>query len=115
MSYNMYYNNGNSDNIIKHEIDWNIDNLAIQNQLYIYWTVFSENTIWGSRIDPPVCPFWIESDSSITCNTIEAQKYDFNYLRAWSNNKYNASYADYPVIIKYNSTVQSTPPPLFDK
>lgn len=95
------------------EVDWNIDNQVMQNQLYILWTVFSENTIWGSRLDPPVCPFYIQSDSSIICDTVEAQKYDFNYLRAWFENKYSSSYGDYPVIIKYNSTIQSTPPPLF--
>lgn len=115
ISYNESYDNGNPNSIIKYEVDWNIDNQIMQNQLYILWSIFSENTMWGSRIDPPVCPFYTKSIIWFVCNSIEAQKYDFNYLRAWYNNKYDNSYADYPVIINYNSTVQSTPPPLFDK
>lgn len=112
ISYNEFYNNWES-GITAHEIDWNIDNSVMQNQLYIYWTVFSENTIWWSRKNPPVCPFWTSSISGFICDTIEAQKYDFNYLRAGIKNKYKSTYGDYPVIIKYNSAMQSTPPPLF--
>ena len=113
--YNDIYDNWDSDSIIKHEIDWNINNNILDNQLYIYWSVFTENTIWASRIDPPVCPFWT-TVQGITCNTIEAQKYDFNYLRTWLwvNPKFvPISWNNYPVVIKYNSSIQSTPPPLF--
>jgi len=115
--YNENYDNWSTDDIIKHEVDWNINNDILDNQLYIYWSVFSENTIWASRLDPPVCPFWT-SVQWITCNTIEAQKYDFNYLRTWLwvNPKYTGdpvTWLNYPIVIKYNSAVQSTPPPLF--
>jgi len=115
--YNINYDNGNSDTIIKHEIDWNINNDVLDNQLYIYWSIFTENTIWASRLNPPVCPFWTIVEW-ITCNTVEAQKYDFNYLRTWlwANPNYTGdpvTWLNYPIVIKYNSAVQSTPPPLF--
>ncbi|MFK7780300.1 MAG: hypothetical protein QM490_04055 [Candidatus Gracilibacteria bacterium] len=103
ISYNKFYG----------EIDGNIDSAVMQNQLYIYGTVFSENTIGGSRLNPPVCPFYTESIPDFDCDVIEAQKYDFNYLRAGFEDKYNDGYADYPIIIKYNSAMQITPPPLF--
>ena len=115
--YDEFYDNWVSDSIIKHEIDWNINTNALDNQLYIYWSVFSENTVWASRKNPPVCPFWTTTQG-ITCDTIEAQKYDFNYLRSWlgTNPKYTwdpNTWINYPVVIKYNPSIQSTPPPLF--
>ena len=115
-NYDNWYSWDNED-IIKHEIDWNINNEVLDNQLYIYWSVFSENTIWASRIDPPVCPFWT-TIQWIECTTIEAQKYDFNYLRTWlwDNPKYTwdlNTWLNYPIVIKYNSAIQSWPPPLF--
>ncbi|MDD2870388.1 MAG: hypothetical protein PHS49_00210 [Candidatus Gracilibacteria bacterium] len=97
------------------EIDGYVNKNQISNQLYILGTVFSENTIGGSRLDPPVCPFYTNSIEGFTCDSIEAQKYDFNYLRSGKNNKYNPAYPDYPIVIKYNPMIQSTPPPLFDK
>jgi len=104
------------------EIDWNINSTVIDKQLYIRWSIFSENTIWGSRIPIwdgwPVCPFYTESISWFVCDITEAQKYDLNYLRSWvgvSPNFTPSSWNNYPVIIKYNSRLQSTPPPLFEK
>ncbi len=114
ISYNTSYDNWNGDIIKKYEADWNIDDDLMKNQLYILWTVFTENTIWGSRLLPPVCPFWTEAES-IICDIVEAQKYDLSYLRVGVKNKYNNTYGDYPVIIKYNPNVQSWPPPLFSK
>jgi len=102
------------DDILKKETDWNISDTALQNQLYFYWSIFSDNTIWGSRLNTPVCPFWIELEWW-TCDLIRSQKYDLNYLRSWYITKYDNNYWDYPVIIKYNSVVQSGPPPLFEK
>ena len=101
-------------NDIDWEIDWSMGLNDMLNQLYIYWSIFSENTIWGSRKSPAVCPFWTESDWSIDCEE-DAQKYDLNYLRGWYNVKYDNSYGNYPIIIKYNPAVQNTPPPLFVK
>lgn len=117
ISYNLNYENWDIDLefITNHEIDWNVNNSLMENQLYIYWTVFSENVIWASRLNPPVCPFWVYSNNTISCNSIGAQRYDLFYLRSWFNNKYNSWYADFPIIIKYNSRLQQSPPPLFSK
>lgn len=82
----------------------------LSKQLYIYWTVFSNNTIGWSVQSPYLCPFYITS-----CTLDNAQKYDMNYLRRWYETKQSWSYADYPVIINYNSLIQITPPPLFEK
>jgi hypothetical protein len=108
------------------ELDSNTPNSTLANQLYIYGTVFSENTIWWSAKSPPDCPYYIEcSDVSV------AQKYDLNFLRSyrmrtdgttangWSNyfGVYDSSYQYYtfPLVIKYNSQIQILPPPLFGK
>lgn len=116
---------------------------ALANQLYIYGSVFSENTIGGaSDVHDLSCPFYI----SDACSESLAKKYDFNYLRRYilvseidtnGHNtwlmypNYNAAeaymwnisnqdtntqkpwYRVYPLIIEYNPAVQSSPPPLF--
>ncbi len=106
------------------------DSIAnFKNQLYIQGSLFSENTIWGSRANPLQCPYYI----TVACSQEEAQKYDLNYLRRYfrfdsnldsildtvANSWYSAiwisgNYLDYPVIIEYNSTIQTSPPPLFE-
>ena len=91
---------------------------VLKNQLYIHWSLFSENTIWWSRKNPPVCPFYKYSESGFNCNLDEAQKYDLNYLRRWTDgNNFNSTEEEsqYPVVIKYNPEVQISPPPLFTK
>ncbi len=56
-------------------------NIALlKNQLYIYGSILSENTIGGSRMSPVKCPGLV-STSCVT--TEEAQKYDLNYLRRY--------------------------------
>jgi len=120
--YNDIYDNWDTDDIIKHEVDWNINDNILNNQLYIYWSVFSENTIWWSRLDENndwifVCPYWTSLEN-IVCNTINSQKYDFNYLRKWlgiSPKFVPSAWPNYPVVIKYNSSIQSGPPPLFSE
>ena len=117
MSYNESFTSWNinwlsPDNILKHEVTRTINNSVMENQLYILWTVFSENTIWGSRLSPPVCPYYTSFDSSFVCSSLVAQKYDLNYLRSDYKNQVNP--LNYPIVIKYNSAVQSTPPPLFN-
>jgi len=104
----------------------NID--ALVNQLYIRGSVFSNNTIWWSRASPLICPYYIIS----TCTIVKAQTYDFNYLRryfrykdisgtmkvanSWKTSIWIAtSDKDYPVVIKYDSQIQTAPPPLFYK
>lgn len=112
------------------ELDGNTSFSTLKHQLYIYGTVFSENTIWGSVMSPVACPFYVIA----TCTQIEAQKYDLNYLRryylkdnnwdgdvddawdtpagGWATS--NTTYRKYPVVIEYNSKVQISPPPFFD-
>ena len=105
----------------------------LQNQLYIKWSIFSENTLWWSRKSPAECPYYITGTACSSAQ--EAQVYDLNYLRryyiynadtdsdgigdtptrsgtwaAWANATTDA----YPVIIDYNSKVQDTPPPFFE-
>ena len=106
------------------ELDSNTPNQIIANQLYIYGTLFSENTIWWSAKDPPDCPYYV------TCSDVSvAQKYDLNFLRSYrmrvdgttANSGmnyfgiYDSSYEYYtfPLVIKYNSKVHTAPPPLF--
>jgi len=101
----------------------------LNNQLYIYGSVFSENTIGWSRANPIECPFYINCADSI-----EAQKYDLNYVRryiqidhdndpltplinanGWATAQWTLSTTNqgFPLVIEYNSAVQSSPPPLF--
>ena len=111
------------------EIDWSVWTTILKNQFYLYGTLFSENTIWGSII--PKCPYYVPN---ALCDTNEARKYDLNFLRRYftydnndvdtlENNIYNSgiwyfSYGNpnfkYPMVIEYNSNIQSTPPPLFE-
>lgn len=53
---------------------------ALKNQLYIYGSMVSENTIGGSRMSPFRCPSLLNTG----CASIdEAQKYDLNFLRRY--------------------------------
>lgn len=52
----------------------------LKNQLHIYWSIFSENTIWGSRLATPACPYFV---SKSDCDLNKAQQYDLNYLRRY--------------------------------
>jgi hypothetical protein len=113
------------------ELDWNTNFSVLKNQLYIYGSVFSENTIGWSRADPFKCPYYVTS-----CPDQEtAQKYDLNYLRryylkdtdsdwiwdtpaGWSWSSYFASTSvnyKYPIIIQYNPLIQTDPSILFKK
>lgn len=48
----------------------------LKNQLYIYGSIVSENTLGGSRMSPPRCP-------SLVATCADAQQYDLNYLRRY--------------------------------
>lgn len=119
------------------EFDGSNSNAAeLKNQLYIKGSIFSENTIGGSRKTPISCPFFVNT----TCTSELAQKYDMNYLRRYFiyDSNINGSieptidspanggsrsigwgvgswYEVYPVIIDYNTRIQQTPPPFFGK
>jgi hypothetical protein len=107
------------------ELDWSTNQYTLRNQLYINGSVFSENTIWWARETPPICPYYIDTT---TCNSPNiAQKYDLNFLRRYfttwatiinwwiSNFILPSDYFKYPVVIKYNPLIQTSPPPLFGK
>lgn len=118
------------------ELDWYTDHTTLKNQLNIYGSLFVENTLWWSRKDPPVCPYYTRK--TLTCDLKTAQKYDLNYLRRYflydsnwdgiitsaddpanwwisANSAYNANpaYKAYPVVIDYNPLIQIYQPPLF--
>jgi len=115
-------------------LDWDDTAELLANQLYIKWSLFSENTIWGSRKSDPECPYNVTR----VCDTqAQAQAYDLNYLRryfiydsdddgspdtaSWQKSFGNTAsrwsrseIESYPVIIEYNPAIQITPPPFFD-
>lgn len=118
-------NNGVIDTAEIHNQNTPISTLA--NQLYIQWSLFSENTIWGSRSSPIECPYYVSCATSR-----DAQPYDLNFLRRYvridtddddvadtianggnSSIGAGATYPDYPIVIEYNSNLQNNPPPLF--
>jgi len=105
-----------------------------KNQLYIKWSLFSNNTIGWARWDNKICPYYTKDN----CDIKKAQKFDLNYLRryyrydsdldwdidinddvanwgsssVWLEN--SLTYFNYPLVIKYNPFIQITPPPLFN-
>ncbi len=95
---------------------WDYDRL--KKQLYINGSLFSENTIWGSRLETPKCPFYLWYSNN-SCSLDEAQKYDLNYLRRWIEwwdvQIDSKTGKKYPVVIKYNPNIQISPPALFSK
>lgn len=122
------------------ELDGSTLASELANQLYIRWSVFSENTIWASQKNPAECPFYVDDSN---CNTeSKAMKYDLNFLRkyilvqpidadwnpAWprvpqfgaaqsygntGSRGGRSEYERFPVIIEYDSRIQQNPPPLF--
>ena len=119
------------------QADGDTPDSSLANQLYIYGSLFSENTIWGG-VSPYTCPFY---ESNI-CNESLAKKYDLSFLRryilvteldadnnpTWNmipNYSWNQSYMgdnnrtnntwrmQYPVVIEYNPNSLSSPPPFF--
>ncbi len=98
-------------------ISWDWTNLSNNiNQLYVKWSILSNNTIWWSERTPFVCPY------NITCNTeAEAKKYDFNYFRNyvswWWAPAIWVPVADqsYSFIINYDPRLNNSPPKWFTK
>lgn len=116
----------------------------LKNQLHIYGSLVSYNTIGGSRANPVQCP----NISVSNCTEIDAQKYDLNFLRRYylvngkpfgnakviggetvnasenvtDNNsdliqkftKTSDELAKYPVIIEFNPAIIGNPPLGFD-
>ena len=61
------------------ELDWSNDIQKFKNQLHIFWSVFSFNTLWWSKKSSPECPYYVTDCSEPKI----AQKYDLNYLRRY--------------------------------
>lgn len=106
----------------------NLNSDDLWNQLYIQWSIFSENTIGWSKKSTHECPYYVEIWS---CTDRTAQAYDLNYLRryyiydsdnngipdarSWSKSVgTNWDNERYPVVIEYNPAIQQTPPPFFE-
>ncbi len=96
------------DRILSPENWGTYDNL--DKQLYLYWSLFSNNTIWWSTKNPYLCPYFV----TINCSLDISQKFDLNFTRRWYEIKRNNNYENYPFIIRYNPLIQSWPPPLFN-
>lgn len=86
------------------ELDWKAEYSILKNQLHIFGTLMTQNTIWGSRESTPRCPYNV---SPSNCNSLEkAQKYDLQYLRRYFIDK-NGNPAWEPYVIgwgKYNKS-----------
>jgi hypothetical protein len=86
-----------------------------RNQLYIKWSIWGYNTIWGSsKSGWAVCPYL--SDSSTLCSYDNAIKYDWNYFRIYNGAPARRAYKndskdDYSVIIEYDPRTIQDPPP----
>lgn len=118
----------------------NVGDIAtLKNQLYIFGSLLSQNTIGGSRANPLKCPTFVA-----TCDETTAQKYDLNFLRRYYlfNNKpfgdakiigggtvtnlspannlikkftdFSQDLAKYPVIIEHNPAITNNTPIGFD-
>lgn len=120
------------------ELSWDTLPPQLANQLFIKGSVFTENTLWGGTGPSFTCPYFVAH----ACDRSTARKYDLNYLRRyrlvesfadngdsnggkadysgaesymWDNDRENneGTYRKFPLIIQYDSRIQSSPPPLF--
>lgn len=92
-------------------------------QLYVKWTIISNNTIWGYGVDNGVahtCPYNISP-----CNLRKALLYDFNHFRDFQKNLpewqlavirwYTSNiYDDYSMVIEHDTRILDSPPPWFE-
>lgn len=89
------------------------DDRSAKDQLYILWSVYSSNTIWGSALWSLICPYYIECT-----DTKEARRYDFNYFRFYDKDAsiWNPAsdvppeWEGYPFIIIFDPMLQDYPP-----
>lgn len=110
------------------------DSAVSINQLFIKWSLISNNTIWGSSFVPYTCPYPIEASD---CTELISKRCDLNHLRHfvaetniwdwdWAWEKFvtwvywwdyidmsKAWYREAPVIIEYDTLIQTNIPVLF--
>lgn len=60
------------------ELDWSTNAKELNNQLHIFWSVFSYNTIGWSSKSTLSCPYYEQN-----CDINKSLKYDLNYLRKY--------------------------------
>ncbi|MDD2565262.1 MAG: hypothetical protein PHZ26_01125 [Candidatus Gracilibacteria bacterium] len=103
------------------------DSLA-QNQMFFKGTIISNNTIGGSYKNPFTCPYGVTP-----CTETNSKRYDLNLFRHYINgvqgcpvsggaspclsvsgvNMTIPGYSTSPIIIEYDSDIQSNPPAVF--
>lgn len=92
-----------------------------KDQMFIKWTLITNNTIWWSSKATPTCPYWVSP-----CDAQIAKRYDLNHFRHYVynatpsiGNALDASYLtktwykEAPLIIEYDSDLIGNPPPVF--
>lgn len=88
-------------------------------QLFIEGSIISDNTIGGASMTPLKCPYNV-----VGCSDVIAKRYDLNYFRFYKgigatspgaslNPQVPAGSETYPFVIKYDSRLQTAPPPGF--
>ena len=98
------------------------DNRTANKQLYIKWSIISNNTIWRASELTPKCPFYI----TWTCNLEKAKRYDLNHFRSFIFESWSGSlnwtwinklawYDESPLIIEYDSRMKQNIPVIFRK
>lgn len=80
------------------------------NQLYVYGTILSRNTIGWSSKNPVICPF-----TETSCTYENSLKYDWNYFRTFdkvpTNRSDKSGYDEYSIILETDPRIISDPPP----
>lgn len=94
------------------------DSSRSNNQLYIFGTLISGNTVGTSaQSASEICPDFLGKNN---CTPEQKKQYDLNFLRTGPNSHsaWIGSRTDlqvYPVVIEYNPKLTSDPPPGFKK
>ena len=91
------------------------DSNRSSNQLYIFGTLISGNTVGTSAqsANGGACPDFLPK----TCSPDQKKQYDLNFLRTGPSpgSVVVSEYPEYPVVIRYNPKLTSDPPPGFKK
>lgn len=95
------------------------DSNRSNNQLYIFGTLISGNTVGTSaQSTSEICPDFLGKNN---CTPEQRKQYDLNFLRTGPTNfasdiEFTRTHLrEYPVVIEYNPKLTSDPPPGFKK